>query len=214
MHRDKTNRILDLFMRFTRGECIRKSDFAKEHHVSGRSVERDIEDLRNFLAEIHSQSEILLDKEENKYYLSNWQKQGFTNIEAIALLKILLGSRVLRKDEMQSIVNAIRSMFDPKERKETWVALTNEIENYVSPIHNKPLLGILDSLNKAIYEKVKIDIDYIKANKERVQRKLSPIAIIFSDFYFYLIAFIERNPQKVLPPPFFQRSLGLIGLKR
>lgn len=201
MYSSKINRILALFMRLHRGECIRKADFAKQQQVSIRSVERDIKDIRNFLSEIHSTSEIMLDKEENKYYLYNWQKQRFTNVEAITLLKILLGSRALRKDEMQDIVNGIRSMFDPKERKETWVALTNEIENYVSPIHNKALLKTLDILNKAIYGKFKINIDYTKGNKVKIQRKLAPIAIIFSDFYFYLIAFIENTSKNPVPPP-------------
>ena len=207
MYSSKTNRILALFMRLLNGECIRKTDFAEECGTSVRSVERDIKDINNFLSEIHSTSEVVLDKDDNKHYLYNWQKRRFTNIEAIALLKILLGSRVLCKTEMVDIVNTIRSMLDPQERKETWVALTNEIDNYVSPIHNKPLLPNLDILNKVIYQKLKINIDYTKANKQQIQRKLSPIAFLFSDFYFYLIAFIERNPQKPLPPPHFSSVL-------
>ncbi len=62
---DKISRILMLFHKFTQGEKINKTDFSKLNGISERSFDRDIEDIRNFLAEIHAAGEICFNKADN-----------------------------------------------------------------------------------------------------------------------------------------------------
>lgn len=69
MSTNKINRMLLLFHKLIKGEHIHKADFARTHDVSERSVERDIEDIRIFLSEIHSNDKLIFDKLENVYYL-------------------------------------------------------------------------------------------------------------------------------------------------
>ena len=69
MSTNKINRMLLLFHKLIKGEHIHKADFARTHDVSERSVERDIEDIRIFLSEIHSNDNLIFDKLENVYYL-------------------------------------------------------------------------------------------------------------------------------------------------
>ncbi len=47
----KTSRVLSIFQRLTNGEVIRKSIEVERFSVNEKSIQRDIEDIRNFLAE-------------------------------------------------------------------------------------------------------------------------------------------------------------------
>lgn len=199
---DKVNRMLMLFHSLIQGGKINKVDFAKSNNISERSVDRDIEDIRNYLAEIHAGSEVIFNKAENIYYLTNWNNYKFSSVEAITIFKILLGSKGLRKDEMQGIMRAIRMMIDPMARKETINSVYAEVENYISPVHEKPLLNILEELTAVIQKRLKIDIDYTKKTGNKTYKRISPLIFIFSDFYFYLIAFIDEAEYKY--PAFFR----------
>lgn len=199
---DKINRILMLFHKFTQGEKIDKKDFSKDNGISERSFDRDIEDIRNFLAEIYAAGEICFNKADNVYYLSGWNKHKLSSIEVITIMKVLLGARVLRKDEMQGLAASVRMMTDPMARKEAVNSIYSELDNYVSPVHGKAILKMLEDLNKVIQLRLKIDINYTKANGERIQRRVLPLIFIFSEFYFYLIAFIDGAEYKY--PAFFR----------
>ena len=199
---DKVSRTLMLFHALTQGEKVNKADFAKRNSISERSFDRDIEDIRNFLAEIHAAGEIRFNKADNVYYLSDWNNHKLSSIEVITIMKVLLGARVLRKDEMQGLAASIRMMTDPMVRKEAVNSIYSELDNYVSPVHGKAILKMLEDLNKVIQRRLKIDINYTKANGERRQRRVLPLIFIFSEFYFYLIAFIDGAEYKY--PAFFR----------
>ena len=67
---EKAHRVLLLFYRLLKGERIHKANFAFEHHVTERSVERDIQTIRNCLEEQHSNMALLFDRKDESYYLS------------------------------------------------------------------------------------------------------------------------------------------------
>lgn len=192
MYMDKSTRILILFYEFMKGKDINKNDFIKRFNLNERSFERDIKIIRNFLMELHISSEILFDRKENKYYLSNWNNEKFSSTEVMVLLKILLGTRALNKKEMETVVNSIKMMLNPIEKKELLYAIYNEMESYIEPVHSKPLLRAISYINSLICQRNKLEISYMKANKEIIQRTIIPISFVFSDFYFYLIAFIDN----------------------
>lgn len=117
MTMDKAMRVLILFYNLIQGKSVNKHAFIEKYELNERSFERDIKTLRNFLIEMHIASEIVFDRRENTYYLSSWEKNKFTSVEVITLLKILLGTRALNKKEMQMVVNSIKSVLNPKEKR-------------------------------------------------------------------------------------------------
>lgn len=199
---DKVSRILRLFHSLIQGQKLNKADFAKSNNISERSVDRDIEDIRYYLSEIHSNAEVLFNKSENAYYLSGWSDYKFSSIEVITILKVLIGSKVLRKDEMQGIMRSVRMMLDPMARREAVNSVYAEVDNYISPTHGKAILKMLEDLNRVISKRLKIDLHYTKGNGEQVTKRVLPLIFIFSDFYFYLIAFIDGADYKY--PAFFR----------
>lgn len=208
---DKSTRILILFYKLMQGENINKHVFIEKYKLNERSFERDVKTIRNFLMEIHVASELLFDRKNKYYYLLNWNKNKFTSVEVIVLLKILLGTRALNKVEMRTVVNSIKSMLNPVEKKELLYAIYDEMENYIAPVHNKMLLEYINRLNCLIYQRYKIEIKYRKVNEKIVQKKIIPISFIFSEFYFYLIAFIDKESYDY---PAFFRIDRIIEIKK
>ncbi|WP_126938678.1 WYL domain-containing protein [Veillonella sp. VA142] len=62
------------------------------------------------------------------------------------------------------------------------------------------MLPLLQDLSRAIQEQRYITISYEKStNKEVVTRKLSPLGICFSEYYFYLTAYMDREERSKIP---------------
>ena len=112
----------------------------------------------------------------------------------MAISKILLASRAFTKAEMISILDRLIKNCVPREnRKLINGLLENEKYHYVELQHHQIFLDKLMPLGKAIRECRLVQIKYGKL-KERdlVERRLEPLAILFSEYYFYLNAFIVK----------------------
>ena len=71
---------------------------------------------------------------------------------------------------MEFVIKSLRLNLSPQDRKEIIYSIQDEINNYISPVHNKPLLDMLNNLNKAIMNKMVIKIDYVKDNGTEHER--------------------------------------------
>lgn len=199
---DKVTRILDLYTRLHLGEEINKSAFSIEHNINERSTDRDIEDIRIFLSETYSYRELNYDKNKKVYYLTNCSKNSLSSVEVVTLLKILINSRALRIDEMSGMVNSILSLVSFYDKDKIKKLISTEIENYVPPKHNKAILKMQWDLNESIAKMQKVKLKYKKMNGSLVERIVLPLSVIVSEYYFYLIAYIDGKEYKY--PAFFR----------
>ena len=199
---DKITRILKMYYTLIKGEYINKKTFSIEHGITERTFDRDIEDIRVFLSEIYSTSELRFDRVSNLYYLTGYHNVEITGVELMALLKILMNSRAFIKEEMEGILSEIICLVSRENQKNLIEAVKNEIDTYVGPIHKKAILKLQWDLNQCILRQRKIELIYNKQNGGQVSRKVSPISVVFSEFYFYLVAFIEG--QEYNYPAFFR----------
>ena len=199
---DKITRILILFYRLSRGEYVDKAAFAAEHNITERSFDRDVEDIRIFLSEIYTRNELVFDKEHNAYCITGCHRVDLSGVEILALLKILISSRAFRKDEIVGMVSAISSLTPTDKKEKISQLLFSEMDSYISPQHNKAILKLHWDLEQCILKQQIIDLKYYKANGEQVKRRVLPISIVFSEHYFYLVAF--RDNEKFDYPAFFR----------
>ena len=69
----KTTRVLELYQTFLSGKLINKQQAAEQYHVNARSIQRDIDSIRDFLSEQCAKEGIVrkieYDKKENGYRL-------------------------------------------------------------------------------------------------------------------------------------------------
>ena len=188
---DKVTRILLLYYKLSKGELINKESFTKEHKVTYRTFDRDIEDIRIFLSETYTNKELLFDRTRKVYYLTGVNNIEISAIEICSIVKIIIDSRTFNKAEMIGIIKSISKLIPIEKQKMLNDLISSEMVNYKELSHGKAILKMNWDLSQCIFNQRKIELLYYKANNEWVRRKILPLSIVFSEFYFYLIAFID-----------------------
>lgn len=194
----KSARLLSIYARFLSGQTLNKTTLANECGVTERSIQRDIESLRCFLAEQHLPQDIVYDRKERGYRLVNNIPKGLTNSEILAVCKILLESRSMTKGEMMPILDKLIDCCVPDESRAAVVQLiSNEKHHYVEPHHGKCVLNGLWEIGQAVQRQLVMEIEYQKLKRnETVRRIIEPVGILFSEYYFYLVAYIREIDRK------------------
>lgn len=209
MEIDKNSRLLYLYQEFVRGAGVNKKEAANRFGVNEKSVQRDIEDLRCFFANQLPPKEIIYDAAERVYRLTGGEAAQLTNAEALAVCKILLESRSMQKQEMMPILEKlIRCSVPVESQRIVNDLLANEKHHYIEPHHGKALLSALWEIGSAIQEQLVMEIEYEKLkSSETVRRLIEPVGLLFSEYYFYVVAFIRdidrkeafENPDDLFP---------------
>lgn len=197
---NKGFRLLNIYERLNKGETVSKETLASDFGVSAKTIQRDIDDLRAYLAETHFDeydTSIKYSKAKNGYYLVRQEREWFTNEEVLALCKILLESRAFCKNEMSAIINKILMQSAPNDRKLIEDIIRNEFHSYIPLKHGKPLLDILWRISDIIRSQKVIRFKYERQDKKIKQKEGKPVAIMFSEFYFYMIAFMTDDPKNI-----------------
>lgn len=193
----KYSRILQIYSKLLNGDIINKENEAKYFNVSQRSIQRDIDDLRIFFedqaAEGINNKELVYSRKLDGYYLKTKDMVALTNSEVLAVCKILLDSRAFCKDEITPIIERLVSCCTSfKNRTVVKDLISNEIFHYVEPQHKKKFVNSLWDIGVAIREHKKMKICYRKQDNSTVERIIKPVGIMFSEYYFYLTAFIDN----------------------
>ena len=188
----KSFRLLQLYTRFQEGKIVRKAEVAKEFQVAERSVQRDIDDLRNFFGAQIPVKEIIYDRSVKGYRLKE-NMALLDNSEILAVCKILLESRSMVKKEMMPILERLITCCVPeKNQKAVKTLIGNEQIHYIEPQHGKPLLPDLWEIGQAIQNHQVAEIEYERLKEPKlVKRRIEPVGIMFSEYYFYLTAFLQ-----------------------
>ncbi|MGZ0084913.1 helix-turn-helix transcriptional regulator [Caldibacillus thermoamylovorans] len=193
----KTTRVLSMYDRLRKGETIKKKVEAERFGVNEKTIQRDIEDLRTYLADTFYDSTITIeyDRQKQGYVLTKNKDQGLTNEEILVIAKILLESRSLKKHEMEEILDKLIFQLSPQTQNITKSIIANERHYYASLQHNRPLIQTIWHLSEAVHKKKLTTIHYQKEGTDApVVRTVRPVGIMFAEYYFYLTAFpVEYN---------------------
>ena len=187
---DRGLRMLDIFERLNKGERISKRDLMVYYGVGEKTIQRDIEDIRNYLAEKHGyepDATVKYNRSQNCYYLVRFEREWLSNQEVLAICKILLESRAFAKEEMNRLLTKLLAQATPTQRKVVEGIIKDESVNYVPLQHRKPLLENLWQVSDAIVQEHPLRFSYTRQDGRTKERTVKPLAIIFSEFYFYLI---------------------------
>lgn len=196
---NKSFRLLSMYERLNKGELISKTRLAREFNVTEKSVQRDIDDLRAYLADVHFSeiyAAIEYDKTEKGYRLVRNEREMLTNTEILAMCKILLESRALRRDELDRIISKLLGKLSPDDKCRVEEIIRDELYNYVPPRHGKKLLEPIWELSRAIRGHEIIEFSYIRQDGTEKARCVKPVAIMFSEFYFYLVAYLADGSKE------------------
>lgn len=202
----KSERLLQIYSRLANGDVLKKKELAQQFHVTERSIQRDMESLRCFFAQQNLRQDIVYDRAERGYRLESPSAAFLTNSEIFAVCKILLESRSMRRDEMLPILDKLLACCVPERSKRAVSALlANEKHHYIEPHHGRPILDGLWYIGQAVQEHRVLEITYERMKEPKlVRRRVLPVGILFSEYYFYLTAFLEdksnfENPEDLFP---------------
>lgn len=197
--REKTERVLGIYTKLMRGDIVNKAHEAKEYGVDERSIQRDIESIRNFLDLNIEQTgvvnSVIYDRVQKGYRMEQIYKIKLTNSEILAICKILLDSRAFTKKEMEEMLRKLIECCVPQNNQRLVADLIkNEEFHYIEPRHKTVFIDKMWDLGEAIQQCRYIEIEYLRTkDKAIVKRKVKPVAIMFSEYYFYLTAFIDDD---------------------
>lgn len=195
----KHNRILDIYIRLCEGKTINKSEEAERFGVNERSVQRDIDEIRAFLDERavsgNDRRCVVYDRSKKGFVMQGDEGSMLDNNEILAVSKILLASRAFTKSEISIVLDKIISGCVPqKNMKLVSDLVSNEKYHYVQPRHNSKVMKKMWELGEHIKNREYIEISYYKqGSKKTVTHIVEPTAVIFSEYYFYLLTFTVKQ---------------------
>ncbi len=194
----KNIRILDIYARLCEGRAINKAEDAKKFGVDARTIQRDIDDIRIFLDERQTGyspdgRSVVYDRISKGFIMAGSEGAMMSNSEILAVSKILLGSRAFTKKEINVILGKMIDGCVPlNNMKLVKELISNEQFHYVELGHKTYIQDKLWHIGIDIKEHNLIEIKYSRGEHtdETVTRVIEPMAILFSEYYFYLNAFI------------------------
>lgn len=189
---EQVYRILQLYDRFRKGEIINKLKMADLLDVNERTIQRDIQSLRTHLERSLTGQSIIYSRA-NRGYLLTGEKEGLSSKELLTITKILLESRALNTNEMKDMIASLLAQSSKADNKLIRSIVGNELLHYRPLQHNQSLLDMMWDIAASIQTKKFIDIVYERIDKQQKRRVVKPVSILFSEYYFYLIAFIKDS---------------------
>ena len=189
----KKVRLLDIFFRAMKGEFISVKSLAVQYGVSTKSISRDINEIKNFLSEsreLVGNTELIYSPSNRAYYLEF--DNFLLNKELIAIIEIMIGCRAFNKEDTLKLVDKLKNFTTSNDKALLEECIIKELYHYKEVNHDcKSVIDNIWQLTKCINKHIEISVDYYKSDRTLVKRKIKPIAITFSDYYFYLIAYIS-----------------------
>lgn len=186
---DKKNRILAILYRLLTGEHISQKDLVSEYGVEERSIRRDIAVLRQFLSENRERvGDLELLRKNEVYYLNHTDL--LSPDELLLVIKILIGSRVMDETKLQKLLEKLMRGYSCQNREFFINLFKDDMKLYRSAgdSGSADLFERVWKLEGMIRRGNVIRISYERLDNELVDRELYPVSVVFSEYYFYLIA--------------------------
>lgn len=188
----KMIRLLSLFERLAKGETIRKAEEAARFGVDMKSIQRDIDDLREYFQEFwKSPSVLAYYRVEKGYRLDRQFQTGLMAKEILVISKVLLESRCLKRDELAELLVKLAGVCEPTQNKNINEVLRNEQFHYYPVRQGEDLMARVWELSRAVRERRLVELTYKKEHGDQAIRTVEPVGVVFSEYYFYLVANIH-----------------------
>ena len=190
---NKGFRLLQLYERLSRGEVIHKAELAQKFAVTDKTIQRDVEELRSYLAETRTdagEASIVYERSRGGYLLTHAASEWLTNEDVLAVCKILLESRAFCREELDALLKKLLRQTAPQDRAQVGKLIRSEQHYYVPLRHGKKLLSAIWELSQHMTAQHTIRISYCRQDGTERTHEVNPVAIMFSEYYFYLIAYL------------------------
>ena len=202
----KTDRILEIFYRAMKGEALSATSLADEYKVSTRGISRDLTGLKMFMADHRDamgNAELLYTSSDHCYRL---QMDNFiTNKELLAITKILIGVKAFASDDLLRLIGKLKEHTSAGDKKSLEKLIRKELLQYSTiKFDCRSLLDNLWLLSECIDIRQPITVTYYRMDRKEVKHRLLPVAILFTEYYFYLLAYKDGAVKNAATPYYFR----------
>ena len=191
MEISKQERVLEIFFRGLRGEDISVQKLADEYQVSTKSISRSINDLKSFLAdrrELVGNTELQYSHQDKCYRL--YMDEFLSSKELFSLVEVMIGARAFSKMELLTLTDKLKRFTTTEDRAKLSELVRKELYHYSEVKHDcESVQDTLWQLVNCINDRREISVDYYRMDRAYVTHRLRPASLMFTDHYFYLIAF-------------------------
>lgn len=189
---NKSDRILFFYDRLLMGDSVSKNDLAQHFDVNERTIRRDVQDIRYYLARFYTKRDIIYDPITKGYKLI-WGETGSLKIgEIVALSKVILESRILDGNESKNLIVRLESYLHKAKPRWFEQFIEHELMNYRPKKQTVHLFGLLDLAVESIVQKRKVKIIQNRDNK-KFEQSLCPVGLAYKNLEFYLAVLPEKQ---------------------
>lgn len=185
-----------MFDRLIDGQGISKKLEAFSHQVSEKTIQRDLDQIREYIEATKLNCHLDYDRIKKVYKLTNIGKIFLSKEQVLIIVKILNESRALLKSEMSDIIDKLISSVAEGQQDSIRNLLFDEKHLDIDLNLNKSLLQLIWSISEAIQKRKLIKVHYLRES-DSSEKVLKPLGVVFSEYLFYLIAY-ESNQKKEL----------------
>ena len=191
----RVDRILEIFYRALKGEALSAAKLAEAYNVSTRSITRDINALKMFLADhrdVMGNAELVYSSTDHCYKLE--MDNFITNKELFVLTKILIGVKALARKDLLRLIGKLKLHTSYGDQKSLERLIHNELYHYSGiKFDCENVMDNIWDLSECIDAKHSITITYYRMDRKQVKHRLNPVAIMFTEYYFYLLAYKYKD---------------------
>lgn len=183
-------RQLYIYQLLASGAHLSKKDIQRKFSVDARTVQRDFASIRNFMSEYLNEYELEYDTKDHTYYLKS-NRLGLSKSQCLVLIKVLLASRSLSRKELDPLISSLLALLTKQDQKDIKPIIQSELDSYVElrNLKDKQLLAAIYTFSKIILQRETITIEYTTQRHKFITRTIAPIALTFSDYYFYVVSY-------------------------
>lgn len=117
----KIGRVLGIYTKLLNGYIVNKAAEANEYGVNERSIQRDIDDIRNYLefeaVSSGCMNNVIYDRVNKGYRLETVQKRNLRDEEITEICKMLMKSQGTDKKEIEKMIEKLIISCVPKSNK-------------------------------------------------------------------------------------------------
>lgn len=189
---NKIDRILYFYDKLMMGDIVYKSELAQQFDVHERTIRRDVQDIRYYLARFYTKRDIIYDPVQKGYKMVDSGTEHLQLGEFVALSKVILNSKILTEEEVQKLFGRLESRF--RKTKPRWFEhyVQHELLNYKPEPQTTHIFNLLDTAIEAIYQKRMLHLTWNQDGKQ-IQKKVCPVGLVYKNSTFFLAILTEQD---------------------
>lgn len=194
---DKSYALLHIYEILLARNVVNRQEMAQKLGVSTKTITRYINDINAFLADEKKEQQIQYSRTRKGYVLVDKDTEHLNQKDILAISKILLESRAFNRMELEKLLNKLLGNCFFEDKTLIRQQIRSELANYTEVSHGKELIEAIWEISQAIKEQNVIEIAYTKitesgkVDEKPIIRQIEPQGILFSEYYFYLVAMIR-----------------------